>query len=411
MDSDPEGTAVLAAAAQARLAHFRLVLDRQDDALPSLQQAISTLRDSGPAGRLSLADSLSFLNDYEYVEGRYEALDARNLEMIALVRSEAGNLAAPTIMILGVRASTLRATGHSDQAEAPATEALELARRLGEQAPAAVRLYAEQQYAGVLTDLGRSAEAEPVLHSAFQRAVALRGLDSVIAQGLGWELANAHAELGRFAEARDEFRQLLANSGPIKAANVAALRNALGVALLNNGEAAAAMPELEQAAVVFCSDDASIPPCIAIRLNQAEAALQLDQRQQARRGLAEMRDAALAMAGRAAMRWHLLASQLALREGDLASGGAELAASRAAVPKTPGPLDQARWLQQAAALAEAGGDRVAATDHLRQAESLYRSRWAASAPALQQLQADLVRLEAAQRQLAVPRLSPPGTLH
>ncbi|MBK8066051.1 MAG: serine/threonine protein kinase [Rhodanobacteraceae bacterium] len=393
VDSDPEGTAVLVAAAQARLAHFRLVLDRQDDALPSLQQAISTLRDSGPAGRLPLADALSFLNDYELVEGRYEALDARNLEIIGLVRSAAGDVAAQTIMVIGVRASTLRATGHSDLAEAPAAEAMDLARRLGEQTPAAIRLYAEQQYAGVLTDLGRSGEAEPVLQHAFQRAVALRGLDSVIAQGLGWELANAHAELGRFELARDEYRQLLAHSGPIKSANVAAVHNALGLALLANGESEAGASELEQAAEVFCASDASTPPCIAITLNRIEAALRLDQRPQAEAWLNDMRDGALALGGRAATRWHLLAARRALLHGDLSNAGAELALSQRALPDGAGPIDQARWLEQEAALAEAGGKPDLAVSRLRQAEALYQSRWVGTAFPLRQIQADLERLQ------------------
>ena len=393
--SDPAATAVLAAAAQARLAHYQLVLDRQDDALPLLRQAIASLRESGPIGRLSLAEALSFLNDYEFAHGRYDELDARNLESIALIRLELGDLAAPTIMALGARASTLRATGHSDLALTAAAEALALTDRLAEQAPAAVRLYAEQQYAGVLTDLGRSREAEPVLQRAFQRALALRGPESVIAQALGWELANAHAELGRFAAARDEYRQLLASSVAIKGNNVAALHNALALALLANGEPAAAAAELAQAAETLCGSDPSVPPCIAVTLNRTEAALQLDQLAQAEAWLRDRRDDALAIAGRAAMRWHLLASKLALQLADLPAATRELALSRAASPELTGPVDQARWLQQEAALAAASGDPVTALDRLRQAEALLRSQWEASAFPLQQLQSEMAQLSPA----------------
>ena len=245
----------------------------------------------------------------------------------------------------------------------------------------------------MLTDLGRSREAEPVLQSAFQRAVVLRGLDSVIAQGLGWELANAHVELGEFELARDEYRQLLAHSGPIKSANVAAVHNALGLALLANGEPAAGASELEQAAAVFCADDRSTLPCVAITLNRIEAALQLDRIAEADGWLSDLRTSALALAGRAAMRWHLLSSRLALRRDDLSTATSELAASRRALPDGAPPIDTARWLEQESALVLRRGNPGLALDRLRQARALYQSQWVANAFPLRRVQADLEGLQ------------------
>ncbi|MCB1590457.1 MAG: hypothetical protein KDI37_15000 [Xanthomonadales bacterium] len=78
------------------------------------------------------------------------------------------------------------------------------------------------------------------------------------------------------------------------------------------------------------------------------------------------------MAGRAAIRWHWLASRLALLQGDPTSAVNELTASRAALPDGATSIDQARWFEQAAALAEAQGNPSAAVGWLQQADANYR---------------------------------------
>lgn len=389
VDRDPTATRILVAGAQARLAHYQLTTDRDADALPALQQAIAGLRAAGAAAGPTLAKALQFLNDYEYTLGQFADLDARSSEIVALERAASGEVSREAVMALGYRASVLRATGRAQQALPIAIDAYRLAKVLGEQIPPAVHLYAEQQYAGTLTELGRSAEAEPILSAALERAIGLHGADSLIALGLAWDLANAHSELGEFARARDEFRAQLRSSETLKSASVAAIHNALGVALLGNDEAHAGAAELAIAAAMLCDAAMDSPPCMAITLNQIDADLSSGELAAAERRLDQLRETALGYGGRAAMRWHWLNSRLQLQLGNLADAEHELALSRSATTESVGQIDQARWLTLDAEMAEARNDRPKALELLHQVQAIYQTIWIGNPPALQQVRARL----------------------
>ena len=159
VDVDAPSTRALVAAAAARLAHYRLVVDGEAAALPELEQAIAELRSAGSSARHDLAQALQFLADHDFNQGRFDRLDALSAESVALERVDGGD---PTrsIMALGIRAALLRASGDTDAALIAATDAHRQVLELGEQAPPGVRLYAEQQHAATLSAVGRAADAQ-----------------------------------------------------------------------------------------------------------------------------------------------------------------------------------------------------------------------------------------------------------
>ncbi|MEZ5469696.1 MAG: protein kinase [Lysobacterales bacterium] len=392
-DKDPTTTAILVAAARSRLAHYRLVVDGRAEALPELNASIDELRAAGLPAVLPLAKALEFLRDYEFAQGNHDAADRISLEVIRLDEQGSGPNSPDTIMALGSRVSVLRAAGQPERAMADAAEALRRTQMPELELPPAVRLYVEQQYAGVLTDLGRSAEAEPVLSAALARANEIHGPASTAAQGLIWELATTHAELGQFELARDEFRELITLSHDIKSGNIVAMHNSLGLALLGNGEADEAVRELAIAAKLACSESKDAVPCVAVGLNQIDADLGANRRNEAGDGLDALRVIALRMGGRAAMRWYWLDARLRLAQGDLAGADQSLQQSRLALPAGATPVDQARWLELEAALKQAQGDTRQALPLWVQAEQVYRSRWTADSPTLRRLRSTIEQID------------------
>ncbi len=381
------------AAASARLAHYQLVIDGDQQALPALQAAIDELRGLGDAARHPLAQALQFLADHDFNQGKYENLDRLSAEIVALERADSGDHSSNTIMALGNRASLLRASGRYADALAAATKARKAVTVLGDETPEGVRLYSEQQYAGALTGLDRPAEAEPVLRAARDRANQLRGSGSGISLGLTWELASAESELGQYELAIAELEHMLGFSDTLKGANGAALHNALGSALLGSGRADAAAAEFEIALQTLCPDQADAPPCMAIGLNRADADLGRGLDAAVRRQLDALQSMALKAGGRASMRWYLLLSRWQLRQGNIPAADRALAQSRSALADpAPGPVDQARWLHQEALIAQARSEPARALDLLTRAEQLYRSRWTGEPAALREVRAAIAAL-------------------
>ena len=225
--------------------------------------------------------------------------------------------------------------------------------------------------------------------------MALRGAGSGIATGLTWALADAEIELGKFDMAAVELRQLLEVSEDFKGANRAAVHNALGTALLVNGDAAGALSELDAADSILCSNPTPSPPCLAIALNRADAELAVGKPDRARERLDSVRAAAVAAAGRGAARWHLLDSRWRLQTGDAVGAGQAMTDSRSAFSDASDPIIRANGLRQQAAIAEVSGDAAKALALLLQAEQSYRSRWTAEPPSLREVRASIVRLRAA----------------
>jgi serine/threonine-protein kinase len=294
------------AAARARLAHYALVQDGDATKLAELESAIAELRAAGPAGRPSLAQALSFKSDHLFNTGQYETIPALAAECVVLARESNGPLAADYIMALGNQASLLRAIGRENDAVAPAREAWQQVQALGKEAPAAVALYAEGQYAGALAATGDAASAAPLLRDALAQAEKINGADSSFAIGLLWELSSAQATLGQNELAAAGFSRLLGYMGDVRTANRIAVQNALGSALLALGRAAEAAPQFADAETIACASTADSPSCVAIRLNVAEAQLALQHTQEAGRMLDAIAPLIAADNERARARWQKL---------------------------------------------------------------------------------------------------------
>ena len=398
IEVDAEATRVLVAAAGARLAHYRLVVDGDANALPQLSQAIAELRAAGPAARHELAQALQFQADHAFNQGQYAELDALSAESVALERADAADDPTRLILALAIRASLLRASGQTHQALASVEDAHGRLLDLGERAPLGVRLYVEQQYGGTLAAVDRAAEAAAVLQAARDRALQLRGAGSGMVHGLSWALADAQIELGQFDLAAAELTRLLSYADAFKGANRAAVHNALGTALLGAGQAAAALTELARADDILCPAGAArSPPCLAIALNQIDAILILDRPRTAATRLQAIAAAANAAGGRAAMRWQLLKSRLHLRLDEPLAAASALAASRVALAsaESTDAITRAHWLRQEAAIALARGERGAALTAFTAAEQQYRTRWSGEPAALLEVHAMVARLQRA----------------
>ncbi len=397
IDVDATAVRIDLAAAQARLAHYQLVIDGDLKALPTLESAIAQLRGLGATARHPLAQALQFFADHEFNQGRYDNLDRLSAESVALERADGGDLSTRTIIALGIRSSLLRAITRYTDALAAASEARDLATALGEAAPAGVLLYTEQQFAGALTQLDRPAEAEPVLRAARDRANALRGPRSGISIGLSWELADAQSELGHYEQAIQELRQLLEFGETFKGANGAALHNALGFALLGSGQADAAAAEFQMALQTLCPNQADTPPCLAIGLNCADADLSRGLDADARRQLDVLQPTAVKTGGRPGMRWHLLQSRWLLQQGDTDASARALDDSRAALAAIhpTKAIDQANLLRQEALIAQSRDDAATALTLNIRAEQLYSARWTGEPAALKGVRADIASLQRA----------------
>jgi serine/threonine-protein kinase len=381
-------------AARARLAHYTLVLDGDTAGLAALDTAIARLRGAGAAARAELAQAIGFRVDHAFNRGDYAAIPAAAAEALALQRLASGEDSADYAMALGNHASLLRAIGREAEALAPAAQARRILQAQGAAAAPATRLYVEQQYAGALAANGRGAEAEPLLRQTLADAQAATGLDPQLVDAIAWELASLQSAIGRFDAAAASLRALR-DRITSKGANIAAIHNALGDAELAQGRAAQAAAAFAEAAALVCTDATlSSPPCLAVRLNRAEALLALPDRAAARAALAAL-DADLgADAGRGRQRWtRLQAQQLALDEPAAAAALlaplAEQARAAAIVS-----LEQAKVLMQSGALAAQRGDTAAALADWRRAERGFAALWDGEPAPLAALRARIARLMA-----------------
>ncbi len=367
------------AAARARLAHYAVAHDHVADARGDLEGAITEMQALGARADVERAEALQLLNDLDFEQGEYAPLDARSLQAIEALQRARGAGHADTLMAIANRASLLRASGHAERALQPAAEAYRLLAALGAEAPAAVALYVEQQHAGALSDSGQPAAAEPVLRQALARAEALRGASSGLATGLAWELAGAHTELGRYAEAIPEYRALLVRMPDLKSANVAAIHNSLGNALLAEGDAAAAEVAFGDALAILCVTASNSPPCLVIGLNRCDAELS-----QGRRGcLATLASGARTARGPIARRHAMLRARAALADGDTAAAEAALAEARSFDPATASdPVLRGHVLRLQADIANARGQAEPARQLNRQAVLAFRERWTGEPAAL-----------------------------
>jgi len=382
------------AAAKARLAHYALVVDGDKTRLAELDAAIARLREAGPAGREALAAALEFKTDYLFNVGDYAPIPELSAQAVELRRQASGEASAAYAMALGNHASLLRAVGRHREALAPAEQGYRIVQKLGAAAAPGVLLYAEQQYAGALGANGRGAEAEPLLRDALAQAKAARGPASGIATGLTWELASTQQAIGRFDEAAEGLRGLLALGG-MKDANLAAVHNALGSAELARGAPAAAEPQFARAAAILCPGGAGAPPCLAVRLNRVDALLALARRDEAAAELAALDRAIGSDGGRARARWRLLQSRLQLASGDAAGAAATLAprlAEARAAAASADPLDDAHVFAQAAAIERERGERAAALADYREAERRMAAAWTGTPPALADVRRQIAAL-------------------
>ncbi|MBI2397954.1 MAG: serine/threonine protein kinase [Xanthomonadales bacterium] len=375
-----EATRATMAAARARLAHYAAAHDHDASARVDLERAIGEMNLLGAGADVELAEALQLLNDLDFGQGDYAQIDARSQQAVELLQRARGANHADTIMAIGNRASLLRASGQAEAALAPAREANDRLTALGTDAPAAVALYVEQQLAGALSDAGQPAAAEPLLRRALTRAQELRGDDSGLASGLAWELAGAHSELGRFPEAVVEYRDLLQRMPDPRSANVAAIHNSLGSALLAEGDADAAADSFLLARGILCAADARIPPCLVLSLNHCDAELSRSARPAC---LAALEADAQAAGGAIARRHSMLLARAALRAADPTRAEALLAQAQSQDPDTTrDPILRGQVLRLQAEIASARGQPGQALRLNQEAVLAFRERWTAEPAAL-----------------------------
>jgi tetratricopeptide (TPR) repeat protein len=382
-------------AARARLVHYALVIDGDKSRLRDLDASIDRLRAAGSEARSALAQALEFKADYFFNIGDYAPIPALSKQALDLHRLVSGAQSPDYAMALGNNASLLRAVGRSGDALAPAEEAYHIVQTLGEATPPNVLLYAEQQYAGALGANGRGVEAEPILRDALARAEAMHGVDSVLTIGIAWELASTQSAIGRFDAAAEGLRALLTRSG-MKGANVAAIHNELGSVELARGRAGEAEGAFAQAIAILCADAATSPPCLAVRLNHAEALLVLARRDEARAALASLDGDIGAGSGRPRRRWQLLDARRKLAGDDAKGAAATLEPLLATVRKSnePASLDDANVFAEAAAIEAAAGERAQALADWREAERRMSAVWTGVPPQLAEIRARIAQLEA-----------------
>lgn len=381
-------TQVATAAARARLAHYRLVEDDDQSALPELESAIATLRSLRPSGRAELAQALQFYSDNEFNQSRYERLDALSAEAVELVRDH------PDVReLLGAlvnRASLLRVVNQPQAAQATADEAFRIANATPGLSPG-TRLIVEQQYAGTLVANGRAVDALPILREARERSERVNGAGSTMWTGLTWELANAEDSVGHPAAAVDEFRRLLPHLAAMKSANVAAIHNGLGNTLVASGQAQEAVAEFDLARKDLCSEEPPNVPCVVVSLNQVDALLGAQSWDVAASRLQALEPQATA--GRIALRWHWLQARLQLAHEALDQARQSLQSARSSVAAgEQTAIDRARLADLEAQIAEAAGDRAAALQAWKAAEAAYAQVWVDAPPILLRVRARVAEL-------------------
>lgn len=373
--NDPMQTRTIRAAARARLAHYALRSNAQaDDDLAALDQSIAELRELGAPARAELSRALTLVGDLAFNRGEFTHLESLSAEVVALARNADKTPSTDLLMALVYRSGILRATGQIPLALEAAEEAIALMAMLGDAVTDYMRLAVEQKYGAALSATGRARDAEPLLHSALQKALALRGENSTVSRGLMWDLAMTQTELGQHAEAAVHYRTLLTYANEEKTANVYALHNALGRALRATGDAAGASLELAQAESSACAAPSMTLPCAIIKLNLADAEQEQQHLVDSQHLLAETEEFMMDTGGRAAMRWHLLAARQAIAEKDSGRATQALSDSRAVWndPAQITPMDRIVWLQTEAKLGQLRGELAAARKALEDAAQLCR---------------------------------------
>lgn len=383
-------TQATVASARARLAHYRLVEDGDQSALPDLDRAIASLRALAPAGRAELSEALQFYSDNEFNQSRYEQLDALSAESVALVRDLPDE--RELLSALVNRASLLRVINQPEAALATAEEAYTRANSAATPSRG-TRLLVDQQYAGALVANGRAADALPILRTARDRAAEINGAGTSLWTGLTWELANAEDSVGHPAAAAEEFRRMLPYLDSTKSANVAAIHNGLGNALLASGQAQAAVPEFERARQELCSEDAPNAPCVIVSLNHIDALLGAQSWDAAEAQLRTLQ--VQATSGRVALRWHWLQARLQLARKALDAARQSLQSARGSIADgEQTAIDRARLADLDAQIAEAAGDHAAALQAWKAAEDAYAQVWVDAPPVLQGVRARIAELSA-----------------
>ncbi len=263
---------IIGAGSRARLAHYALRTDpARSDAASDLTGAVAELRAMGEPAFAELSKVLQLVGDQDFNRGDYAGLDALSAEIVDLARRSSGPRSHDLLMALVYRSSTLRAIGEHRLALQAAESANTLMQSLGDEVTDYMHLLVEQKYGAALSANGQAAQAEPLLRSALQQAIALRGERSTVASGLMWDLALTQSELGQFEPASALYRSLLAHAQDNKSANLFALHNALGRALRGSGDAPGASRELRLAESIACASSPMTVPCAAIKLNLADA--------------------------------------------------------------------------------------------------------------------------------------------
>ncbi|MGN6520116.1 MAG: hypothetical protein ACTHK2_11905 [Dokdonella sp.] len=215
--------------------------------------------------------------------------------------------------------------------------------------------------------------------------------DHELADAIAWELASTQATIGRFDDAAQGLHDLVARIDT-KSANLAAVHNMLGSAELARGHAQDARHAFESASELLCKDGTT-PPCVIVRLNLAEALLELSAAEAV--PLLHALDADIAAdEGRPRRRWRLLEARRLVAAGEAEAARAPLAPlladARAATTPT---LDDANVLAQIAAIEAQAGERDAALEDYRGAERRLATIWVGEPPQLALIRARIAALE------------------
>jgi serine/threonine-protein kinase len=363
---------IIGAGSRARLAHYALRPDpARSDAASDLTDAASELRALGEPAFAELSKVLQLVGDQDFNRGDYARLDALSAEIVELARRSSGSRSHDLLMALVYRSSTLRAIGEHRLALQAAAAANALMQSLGAEVTDSMHLLVEQKYGAALSANGQAAQAEPLLRSALQRAIALRGERSTVASGLMWDLALTQSELGHYAQASELYRSLLAHAQDNKAANLFALHNALGRALRGLGDAPGASRELRLAESIACASAPMTAPCAVIKLNLADAEQAQQHLSPSGALLSQTEAFANQAGGRMAMRWQLLAARQAVGDNDAERARSALEQSRAVADGTSITLlDRVAWLQTESDLLRLLGQNQPALARLSEAEQL-----------------------------------------
>lgn len=390
--TDPVRLKIIDASARARLAQFALhASPPRNDAAVELTLAAGDLRALGEPAFAELSKVLQLIGEHDFERGDYARMVALTDEIVDLARRSGRS--NDLLMALAYRSSLLRAIGEHRLALQAAEAAATLMQSLGGGVSDYMRLLVEQKHGAALSANGQAAQAEPLLRSALQRAIALRGELSPVASGLMWDLALTQSELGQHASASVLYRNLLAQSQGQKSANVYALHNALGRALRGMGEAAEASRELRTAESIACASASLTLPCVTIKLNLADAEQVQQQLATSQSLLTETESFALQTGGRTAMRWHLLLARQAIAQRQAEPADAALARSREQLADDSliTPMDRVAWLQAESEILDLRGEHASARAHWSEAEQLVLQHRPDDAVLIQQIRAAMRR--------------------